>query len=361
MGKLTWTDIASLAVTFVTLPFVMGWEVSKLLVFPAKGRGVAKTALSASVRHLMSHTTTAQIQALSGTSRQAYEAWAKRNKLPITVESLVDGSALFWIGTKRTDRVVLYVHGGGYFSPLTDMGLNFMSYLKKQLQDQGVESGFAVLQYSLLPDVFPTQLRQISVAVDHLLATGLDPSNLQLIGDSAGGNLLVQFLSHLAHPIENIGPITPFKSPLAGVCLVSPWVKSQSTSLSFTQSSSTDILSDTVTLGWGKDYFGGVQESLRPYVEPIYGPIGWFQGITKYAPRLLVTAGEEERFKDDIVDLVETRLSPAGVDVEFLIVEGGTHDDPCFDFFLSPNPASVHSSVRVVVDWIKEGLVPGRS
>lgn len=54
----------------------------------------------------------AQVKALSGTTLGTYAAWTKKRGLPQVVEGpLVDDAYLYWIGPKRTGKVILYVHG----------------------------------------------------------------------------------------------------------------------------------------------------------------------------------------------------------------------------------------------------------
>ncbi len=63
-------------------------------------------------RYLTTNFNYRQLQKLLGTSTAVYTSWAKQNKLDSVIEQLGDtGGKLFWIGPKRTDRVILYVHG----------------------------------------------------------------------------------------------------------------------------------------------------------------------------------------------------------------------------------------------------------
>ena len=62
--------------------------------------------------------TAAQIQWIAGPNKEKFIAWGKSNKIPIVVEDIGEDATLLWMGEKRTDRVVLYLHGenGLYWS-----------------------------------------------------------------------------------------------------------------------------------------------------------------------------------------------------------------------------------------------------
>lgn len=208
----------------------------------------------------------------------------------------------------------------------------------------------------LLPEfTFPTQLRQLAVAFDHLIALGVKPSNIHLVGDSAGGNLILQFLSQLLHPLDKIGPVHRVDAPLGGVYLMSPWVKFQSDSVSFT-SNVEDICSDKSLSAWGRIYAESVSESRRPYIEPATAGPTWFNGLGLLVERMLVSAGEDERLKDDIVALAGVLKEKGGVDVRLEVQPGGVHDDPYFDFVLTDTPSQLGSLTPTITQWLMEGL-----
>lgn len=58
-------------------------------------------------------------------------------------------------------------------------------------------------------------------AVDHVLASGVQPSNLHLL---AGANLILQPISHTLHPLVSI-PTSPLtgKGAIGSASLISPW------------------------------------------------------------------------------------------------------------------------------------------
>ena len=116
------------------------------------------------MKFFLSHSSLPQLQYVGGTTLDVYKAWAKKKKLPITVEELNEDTRLLWVGPKQTKRVVLYFHGasccsrqasiadlfvsgGGYILPLQDFALRFWRYVQLELQKRDCDVGFAILNY----------------------------------------------------------------------------------------------------------------------------------------------------------------------------------------------------------------------
>lgn len=51
------------------------------------------------------------MQSMTPQSVDAYKTWAKSMTLPAVVEDLADDTRIVWIGPKRTDNVILCIHG----------------------------------------------------------------------------------------------------------------------------------------------------------------------------------------------------------------------------------------------------------
>lgn len=183
----------------------------------------------------------------------------------------------------------------------------------------------------------------------------MKPSDIHLVGDSSGANLILQFLSQLLHPLEKIGPVQSIKAPIGGVYLMSPWVKFQSESVSFT-SNTEDIVNEVTVAAWGKQYAEGVPDSRRPYIEPATAGPTWFNGLGFIVKHMLVSAGTDERFKDDIVAFAEFLKGKGGVDVRLELQKGGVHNDAYFDYLTTDKPSQIGSLTPLVVQWMKEQL-----
>jgi len=207
---------------------------------------------------------------------------------------------------------------------------------------------------ALVPSAtFPTQLTQIVLAVQHLLSTGLAPHNIQLLGDSAGGNLIVQLISHILHPVAGV-PILSVASPLGGVLLLSPWVylfpKAEG---SIVTNSKKDLLSTQAVLYLASIVIENTPESGHIFLDHVNAPEGWFDDIAKVASKVLITTGDNESLRDSITVFAK-RICQVHSDVTFLVQENGIHDDPVFDFVV-PVPKTIGSLTPEIVNWLASG------
>lgn len=62
-------------------------------------------------RYILSSMNIGQCQYLFGTTDKNFKSWGKANQVDIAVDDIGDGAQLLWMGEKRTDRVILYLHG----------------------------------------------------------------------------------------------------------------------------------------------------------------------------------------------------------------------------------------------------------
>ena len=105
-----------------------------------------------------------QLQCLVPSTVTTYKLWSKLRGMPVTVENLMDGTSLVWIGPKRTNKVILYIHGkhplieircvyhefflGGFLLfPVLPNYLELWRYVQLQLAKSDREVGVAVLAY----------------------------------------------------------------------------------------------------------------------------------------------------------------------------------------------------------------------
>ena len=200
---------------------------------------------------------------------------------------------------------------------------------------------------------FPTQLTQIVLAVQHLLSTGLAPHNIQLIGDSAGANLILQLISHILHPVADI-PTLSVASPFGNVLLMSPWVclfpKAEG---SIVTNSKKDLFTVPCVLDIASFVQEHTPESGHLYLDHMNVPEGWFDDITKVARKVLITAGDDESLRDTIT-VFANRICEVHPEAIYLVQENGIHDDPLFDFIV-PAPKAIGSLTSTMVDWLASG------
>lgn len=223
-------------------------------------------------------------------------------------------ASILWVGdVARATKFVLFFHGGGYMAPLNPGHLNWIwnAYIKKgEWKSYGQSAhghtvAAAVLQYSLSPGAkYPTQLRQAATALNYMMGKGIDPQDMILGGDSAGGNLSVQLLRHLVYPVPGVEPVVLGDRRVAGVFLVSPWVSGRTDTVSFRDNGSVDMLSASIVKDSGAHVLNPMVNQAGPVEAhpalPLDGDLGWLQSIQRVTKSMYVTCGEQEVFRDHV-------------------------------------------------------------
>jgi acetyl esterase/lipase len=192
--------------------------------------------------------------------------------------------------------------GGGFAIPANRGYFAFFDQLVSEMHKAGKDLAIFAVAYTLIPKAsYPTQLRQSVAALRYILqATGRDPANIYLGGDSAGGNLVLGILSHLSHPHPEIKPLH-ISGKLGGATLMSPW---SSLETEFPPEE-TEPLGDLVTVGtakpWASGYLNGRDRDY--YTDASMAPVEWWDGLQ--IKEILIVGGGYEILLPFIEDLVE--------------------------------------------------------
>jgi len=210
--------------------------------------------------------------------------------------SVADGAA--------EDKVILYVHGGGYVMGSAGSHRDVTGRLSKA-------SGARVLSlnYRLAPEhPFPAPVDDAVAAYRWLLAQGISSSNVAIAGDSAGGGLAFATLLALRDAGDPV--------PAAGVG-ISPWVDMEGTGESMTTRAAVDpIVQKEGLLGMAKLYLGDA-DPKNPLAAPLHANLA---GL----PPLLIHVGDAETLLNDATRITE-RARKAGVDVTLKIWDEMPH------------------------------------
>ncbi|KAJ3975163.1 Alpha/Beta hydrolase protein [Lentinula raphanica] len=384
----SWIDYLSIAYLIaVRVPFALLTTVLSPILSPthAYNKKPLKRRLGdALMREASSHLPGSVTDRMLPTGLEEYQRFVTKYQpeLGMTVDDLplvYDGgrgekAQLFWIGTRRTDKVVLYFPGGGYACQVMVMMLKFWWYAQRQWKEKGLEVGIAVLSHSVgsSPDAaFPIQLFQATQAVNHLLSQGCKPSDIQITGDSAGANLIAQLFSHMIHPFPLPSLVPAFNLPpgtrFRGVYMLSPWFSLSNPEQwgSSFRNNNFDITPTHQKLrNSGELYLNSIshisipyeRSQLMPYLEPILAPDNWFSDLRNtVVERVLITAGKEERFLNQIEVCFKRKIKPYHSDAVLLVQNGGIHDDVMMDFLIADEPLG-NSMTPVVLDWLAEGF-----
>jgi epsilon-lactone hydrolase len=250
----------------------------------------------------------------------------------VKVEALeVEGRPAEWIGAPgaREDRVVLYLHGGGYVvgSPATHREL--ASRISRA-------SGGRILSldYRLAPEFpAPAAVEDAVAAYRWLLALGVPAQRLAIAGDSAGGGLSLSTLMAL----RDAGDPLP-----ACAILLSPWVDLEGLGASAQPGAVDDPVIDVEALReWGTSY--GAKVGIRdPRAAPLHGS---FASL----PPLLIQVGTREVLLADSVRAIE-KARAAGVDVTAEIEDGLIH---VWQFF-GPSVPEAARSVESIGSFLQK-------
>jgi acetyl esterase/lipase len=194
----------------------------------------------------------------------------------------------------RSDRCVLYFHGGAY-------AVGTAALLQDFTWRIGAAARACVLyfDYRLAPEhPFPVALED-AVTVYRWLLKEFDPRRIAFVGDSAGGGLLLATL----YKLRDEGLALP-----AAAVAVSPWTDLALTGPSLKLNAAADPMLNVAGLPrLASGYLGGA-DPRNHYASPLYGDAC---GL----PPILIHVGSDEILRDDAIRMAE-RLRAAACEVE---------------------------------------------
>lgn len=198
----------------------------------------------------------------------------------------------------KDDPVLLYFHGGGYVLPLDGSQVGFLCDIYNLVNCARLS--ILILDYSLAPESqYPQQLCEAA----HLYESLTDQeecTNIMLLGDSAGGNLVIQLLAHLHHKHPDAVQIRSEVRPNAAVIL-SPWVNlhPQFTG-SYLEFDGVDILDQSFLYRWAGEFCGSLSErETSPWVSPLSAHSSHWEKV--FPEQSLLIWGSDEVMRDDFI------------------------------------------------------------
>jgi epsilon-lactone hydrolase len=221
------------------------------------------------------------------------------------------GEIVSWQNESAT-RVVYFLHGGGYIFGKADTYRLFNSVLARRLNARVYAAN-----YRLAPEhPYPAALEDaVQGYLDTLAAVHQRADQLVLVGDSAGGGLVLALLlklRELGHPL-----------PAAAITL-SPWTDLACESASITVNEVTDVMFYADTFRNCAPLYHQQSSPRDPFISPLYGDL---TGL----PPLLIFASESEALRDDAVRFAE-RARAHDVKTELHLYAGMPHVWPVFAF-----------------------------
>ncbi len=218
------------------------------------------------------------------------------------------------------DRVVLYLHGGGYVLGSVHTHRDLIGRISRAAQARVL-----ALNYRLGPEhPFPAAVDDALAGYRYLLDHNVKPSRIAVAGDSAGGGLTVAAL--LA--IRDAG----LAAPAAGVCL-SPWVDLEEKGESMTTRAKADpVVQREGLIGMAQAYLGG-KDARTPLASPLHGDL-------KGLPPMLIQVGDAETLLDDSTRIAD-KARTAGVQVKLEVWPEMIHVWQLFASFLPEGQQAV--------------------
>src|SRR4051812_29308594 len=201
------------------------------------------------------------------------------------IDSPLKGERISDPKTVSGNKVVYYLHGGGYISGSAKTGRPLTAPLARQM---GVR--IFSLDYRLAPEHrFPAGFDDAVAGYRWLLSTGIEPANISVMGDSAGGGMTLALALRLRQAGEPL--------PACLVCL-SPWTDMTGDSATIKANAHRDPMFVAQDCRRYANAYLGDQSPLDPLASPLLGDLA---GL----PPLLIQVGRNEVLLDDARSLDE--------------------------------------------------------
>ncbi|ROW00898.1 hypothetical protein VPNG_08300 [Cytospora leucostoma] len=217
-------------------------------------------------------------------------------------------------------KVVLHFPGGAFVLAFSheSAGRPIANMLNKHLKAD--RSVWAQYRLADTPGTgFPAAIQDAVTFYHYIISLGVDPANIIISGDSAGGNVAIALARYLQSNQSQL--------PLPrGVAVFSPWVHVTATAAKdYDQEplSRVDVLHSSV-LQWGADAYrpqGKLSLETESYISPLHHPF-------ELSVPLYVEAGTAEGFHDSIRSFSEEMSKIRGNRVLFHPVPLAAHNLP---------------------------------
>ena len=234
-----------------------------------------------------------------------------------------------------TNRVVMQLHGGGYVMAL-DNGYRNLGVIQGVLADA---QKIYLVDYRTAPEnLYPAALEDTAKVYEKILSDGIDPKNIIVTGDSAGGNLALALSLYLKE--KNI------PQPKC-LILISPSATMENKFPSRKYNENRDLIlgKDTPTNAYldKSNYANGLKLN-DPRLSPVYADL-------KNLPPMLIQVGGYELFLDECIELAK-KAAADNVKVTLTVYPEMSHD---FALLIPQLQESV-DSFREIRDFINQNF-----
>jgi acetyl esterase/lipase len=260
----------------------------------------------------------------------------KHSNIPkdvIVREQIINNMKSEWLIPQgaNSEKLILYVHGGGYVSGSCSDHRGFVSKFAKIT---GITN--LIYEYRLAPEYpFPAALNDSVEIYQWLLLTGFEPKNIVIAGESAGGGLTLAIL--LALKERNI------PQPNAAVA-ISPWTDLTCSSDSYLTKNK---VSPAPLNSWNvfSHHYAGDNQRTNPLISPLFGDL-------KDLPSIFINSGVDDELYED-GEKFYLKAKETGVDITFRAGEGMVHCYP----LLAPMFREASEAMNEIVLFIRKHLL----
>ena len=210
--------------------------------------------------------------------------------------------------------VLLYLHGGAYVSGSSRTHRAMVSHI-------ATAAGMRALlpNYRLAPEnPFPAGLNDCVKVYLELLNEGVDPSDIAIAGDSAGGGMTMAVLLSL----RDAGAPLP-----KTVVLISPWLDLTGRGESVRSRAKEDPLFDGKDMPRAASHYAPAEELTNPLISPVFADV---HGL----PPTLIQVGDHEILLSDSTRIAE-KMTAQDVQVTLQVWPDMWH---VFQFFVGRMP-----------------------
>jgi monoterpene epsilon-lactone hydrolase len=208
--------------------------------------------------------------------------------------TICDLSALWIDVNEKTQRTLLFLHGGAY-------NIGSIDSHKELAAQLGIaaKANVLLIDYGLAPEnAFPAGLNDAEMAYQWLLRQGYKASSITIAGDSAGGGLALA----LAMKLRDSNVPLP-----ACLCLISPWTDLTMSGESIRVNATKDIMLNPAWMRQLAHNYAGPDHLANPLVSPHYGE---YKGL----PPIIVQVGADELVLSDS-ERMASKAKESGVDI----------------------------------------------
>lgn len=247
------------------------------------------------------------------------------------IEDVVYGVKTERVFLKRglTERVIFYIHGGAFIVGMNSVYQKFAETLSRL-----THSTVILIDYGVAPEnPFPIGLEQCIGVYQQLLKNGLSPKDIILMGDSAGGGLVLSTL--VAARDRNI-PL-----PSAAV-LFSPWVDLTLSNDSYKKLESLDPIIPVDRMSEVVSLYLKNESPQHPLASPLFADL-------KGLPPLFISLGTHEVILGEGKELAK-KATDAGVPVTLDIQKRMMHVYP----ILIPRHPQSKTTFRKIKEFVSQ-------